>query len=250
MKSYSESFQTDEAVTHYEDTVYSADSYDSFIWKIQSKQLSAIFNNLNENHKGLEHLDYASGTGRIISFVENLTENSTGLDISDKMISVARKKVKQAKFYVADLSKNPEICNSPYDVITAFRFFLNAEPEVRTGVMTALASRLKGPKSRLVFDVHGNLTSLRHVTIKLRPKSGERINEMSYGEARQLVEDAGLEIESCYGFGVIPPGIHRSPLAPVARILDRIFTQLPFMTRVSYDMLFVCKKIDIEKNSK
>ena len=68
-----------------------------------------------------------------------------------------------------------------------------------------------------------------------------RINEMSYKEVRQLVEDSGLEIESWHGFGVIPEFLHRSRLGLLMRIIDRICTKIPFMKPVSYDLLFVCR---------
>lgn len=240
-KNYSESFQNHESAKFYEDVVYGSRSYDKFIWELQSTRLASIFDELNRSHSGLTHLDFACGTGRIISFVENFTKESTGIDISESMLSVAKKKITKAKLLVGDISDNQDICVTTYSVITTFRFFLNAEPPLRKRVMEFLSARLDGSEARLIFNIQGNKHSLRHLAIKWRTKKGERINEMSYIEVRQLVEESGLEIESWHGFGVVPPFLHRSLLGSLMRIVDRMFTKLPFMKLVSYDLLFVCR---------
>lgn len=240
-KNYSESFQNRESAKFYEEVVYGPGSYDQFIWELQSTRLASIFDELSRSHRGLTHLDFACGTGRIISFLENFTKESTGIDISESMLSIAKKKVTKAKLLVRDISNNQDIDAATYSVITTFRFFLNAEPPLRKTVMAFLSERLDGSEGRLIFDIQGNKHSLRHLAIKWRTKKGERGNEMSYNEVRQLVEDSGLEIESWHGFGVVPAFLHRSLLGSLMRIIDRMFTKLPFMKLVSYDLLFVCR---------
>lgn len=240
-KKYSESFLTHESAKYYENVVYGSRSYDKFVWELQSARLASIFDKLKETHNGLTHLDFACGTGRIISFVENYTKESTGIDISESMLSIAKDKVTKAKLLMGDISSNHEICATSYSVITTFRFFLNAEPPLRKRMMEFLSAHLNGSEARLIFNIQGNKHSLRHLAIKWRTNKGERINEMSYIEVRQLVEESGLEIESWHGFGVVPPFLHRSLLGSLMRIVDRIFAKLPFMKLVSYDLLFVCK---------
>jgi len=241
MKNYSNSFQTEEAARKYENFVYAKNSYDSFIWGIQSRKLISIFEKIGKKTNPIIHLDYACGTGRILSLAENLTKESTGIDVSENMISIARKKVKKAKMLVGDVSENDDILAPHYDVITLFRFILNTEPSIRNKIMNSLVSHLRAPHGRLIFDIQGNRHSLRHLTIKLRPKPGERINEMSYKDVRRLVEDCGLDIESWCGFGVLPPVLHRSWLGPLIRVLDNFFAILPLMKWVSYDLQFVCR---------
>ena len=238
---YSDSFQNSETAERYEDVVYGEKSHDHFIWAFQKKRVLSIFEDLNRTHDRTVHLDFACGTGRIISAVETMTTKSTGLDISENMLAIAKKKVKKAELVVGDILEDPHIVGFDYDSITAFRFFLNTEPELRKKIMVSLASRLSGYKSRLIFNIQGNSHSLRHLSIAYRSSKGERHNEMSYGEVCRLAEAAGLEIESWYGYGICPPLLHRTMLGPFARFVDRISAKLPFLKRISYDLLFVCK---------
>ncbi len=242
MKGYSGAFQSFDSTQKYAEVVYGRESYDSFIWTIQKKRLLAIFEGLNEIHEGgLVHFDFACGTGRIISAVETLTTKSTGIDISSIMLTIARKNVKCADLRQGDILEDPNVVGFNYDVITAFRFFLNAEPELRTSIMKVLSLRLRSSKSRLIFNIQGNSRSFRHLSIAYRAKRGECHNEMSYKDVCTLVEGAGLEIESWYGFGICPRLLFRTILRPLMRVIDRFAVRLPFLKSVSYDLLFVCK---------
>lgn len=241
MSQYSASFQSDAAAKRYEEVIYAKSGHDHFIWILQRKRVLTLFESLRTTHDGLTHLDFACGTGRVISAVQTMTATSTGLDSSKNMLSVAREKVENAELLEGDILENPNIVGFDYDVISAFRFFLNTEPELRKETIASLASRLRGDKSRLIFNIQGNSQSLRHLSIVYRSRRGERHNEMSYEEVRQLVEGAGLEIESWYGFGICPPLLHRTVFSPLIRFVERIAVKLPILKRVSYDLLFVCK---------
>jgi SAM-dependent methyltransferase len=196
---------------------------------------------LSTHVDGLVHLDFACGTGRVVSAVESMTAKSIGLDISPNMVSLARKKVRAADLRVGDILESPNIVGFHYDVITAFRFFLNAEPELRSKMMKCLSSRLRGPESRLIFNIHGNRHSMRHLGITYRAIRGEQNSEMTFAEAKSLAEAAGLEIESWFGFGVCPRILHRTILKSFVRFVDRIAAKIRFLRGVSCDLLFVCK---------
>ena len=195
-ESYSKSFQSEETVQKYEEIVYSDDSYDSFIWNIEAHKVVSIFRARARHSDEIVNLDYACGTGRIISLLEKFTKESSGIDVSEQMISVARGKVSKAKLVVGDISENEEILEPRYDIITLFRYVLNAEPVSRKIILSRLAARLDSESGRLIFNGQGNKHSLRHVTLQFCPNSNERINEMSYGETRELIESCGLEIIS------------------------------------------------------
>jgi SAM-dependent methyltransferase len=239
--SYADRFQADEAAKNYEDVIYRSESYDSFIWSIQRERLISIFGMLNTRVDGLVHLDFACGTGRVISAVESITAKSIGLDISPNMVSLAREKVRVANLRVGDILKSPNIVGFDYDVITAFRFFLNAEPELRSKIMKCLASRLRGPESRLIFNIHGNRQSMRHLGIIYSTIREEQESEMTFAQTKSLIEAAGLEIESWFGFGVCPRILHRTFLKSFVRFVDRIAAKIQFLRGVSCDLLFVCK---------
>lgn len=242
MKSeYSRAFQSDAAAQKYENIVYDENGYDAFIWNIQRGRVLKVIENFKKsNNREFEHLDFACGTGRILAEVETVIERTTGLDISPNMISVAQKKVKHAQLVVGDILHHSTLEGKQYDLITAFRFFLNAEPDLRKKIMESLGLHLRDSQSRLIFNIQGNKNSLRHFSIAKRIKKGERQSEMSVAEIRELVDRAGLKIIEWYGIGVCPPVLHRSFLAPVMRFVDRLCEPLPIMKRISYDLLFVC----------
>lgn len=242
MTSYSGSFQSEEAARTYETLVYAEDSYDSFIWSLQRPRLLAVARALRDRlGRPPSHLDFACGTGRVLAAVEEISERSTGLDVSREMLAVARQRCPRAELVVGDLRENPCLVAPRFDLITAFRFFLNAEPALRGEVMVALGARLRDDDSRLIFNIHGNRWSLRHLGILRRRLRGERHSEMALREVRALVEGAGLDIESWTGFGVLPRSAYGWVLAPLARRWDRQLAGRGWLRAVSSDLMFVCK---------
>lgn len=80
-----------------------------------------------------------------------MTSESVGLDLAEEMLAVAQQKVKKTKLLRGDILEDPDIMDF-YDVITAFRFFLNIEPELGKRIRDSLACRLRDPTSRLIFN--------------------------------------------------------------------------------------------------
>jgi SAM-dependent methyltransferase len=239
---YSEAFCTDEAVRRYEDLVYQPGAYSEFIWTLQRKKLLEIVKAARQHRASFRHLDFACGTGRILSALEGLTTASTGVDISPNMAAVAVQKATQSSIVVGDILQNPNLIEGSFDLITAFRFFLNAESDLRIRLMTALAKRLRDSNSLFIFNIHGNRTSLRHLAICYRAvRGGPRHPELTLREVCDLIRYAGLRIESWCGLGICPELMHRGKLRGVARLIDQLCLSMPFMKWVSYDLLFVCK---------
>ncbi len=237
---YSEAFATPEAASNYEQEQYCETSYDAFIWSLQRHRVLQVIAGLSAGRE-LVHLDFATGTGRILLAVEQLPLRSVGLDISPQMLRLAAAKVSKAKLIVGDILAEPDLVAEGFDVITVFRFFLNAEPELRESIMKALAVRLRDGCGRLIFNIHGNKHSLRHFALKYRGGSREWKNEMSVAEVRRLVEDAGLEIEAWWGDGLCPKFLHRCWLAPLARTIDRWAANSNLFRAFSVDLLFVAR---------
>lgn len=240
-KSFTSSFKSDDAVGTYLNNVYSPLSYDTFIWGIQKPRLRRIIESSFVNLDNLQHLDFACGTGRITEFLHSFVGYTTGVETSREMLNIARSKLDNVNFILGNLINNESLCKQKYDLITAFRFFLNAEPDLRREAMTALSKRLNEKNGRLIFNIHGNKYSLRHFAVILRNKNKGRVNEMSLYEVKQLVKEAGLEIENWYGFGIIPQFFYRTKLRPIISALDNFFSKLPFLKSISCDLLFVCK---------
>lgn len=234
----------------YEAKEYGAGSYSSFIWERQRPVLEKIIADFRRTHGGpVRLLDFACGTGRVISAIEPLVDAAEGIDISENMVAVARGKCRTAKLQVGDIFSQPELLRKPYDVITSFRFLLNVEPELRGRVLQKLRGVLREPDGLLVVNVHGNSCSLRHPAIVWRrwrersQKSGAMLNEMSPAETRQLLRASGFQVVRQFGFGMLPPTLYRTPFRNAAAAVDKIFAGDNRWSDCSIDLMFVCRPV-------
>ena len=136
-----------------------------------------------------------------------------------------------------------------FDVITAFRFLLNVEPEVRRCVLEKLREVHRAPDGLLIVNVHGNSRSLRHPAIVWRrrreraEKTGAMLNEMSPTETKQLLADCGFRIVRQFGFGMLPPTFYRTPLRSAAAAADGALAGENGWKNYSIDLLFVCRPV-------
>jgi SAM-dependent methyltransferase len=240
---YARMHQSEGIGDRYDELIYAAGGHDDFMWSLQRPYLERIVRAQRASLGHVKSLDFACGTGRIVSVVETLVDDATGVDISPFMIEPARRKVTRARLLVADIFEQPDAVDSDYDLITAFRFFLNTEHEMRQRVMSSLAGRLAGPDARLVFNVHGNSHSvMAPVALYKRLRGWGRTRMLSHGEVRRLVEDAGLRIEAWYGFGIWPPRMYRGPLRRFAEATDRLASGNRHLGRFGRDLVFVCRR--------
>lgn len=226
---------------HYDQVMYAADSYDSLIWSLERPLLRAVAASMVAPTGGLRLLDFACGTGRIISALEDLAGASLGVDISPDMLSAAREKTRHSVLRAGDILAHPDLAPGPYDLITAIRFFLNTEDEMRRRVMPVLTALLAGPDSRLVFNVHMNTVNLlpNHLYRSLHGWPAYR--SMTVWQARRLARDAGLEVLELHGFGLVPERLYRGPLARIARWVDRKSSGGSPVGWMCRDLVFVCR---------
>ena len=246
--SYSERFQDSSSVADYESKEYGAGSYASCLWEMQRPVVEKLLAEFRRSHsQPVRLLDFACGTGRVISQLENLVDAAEGIDISPNMVEVARGKCRTARLHVGDILAQPELLQKKYDVITAFRFLLNVEPEMRGRILRRLRETLAEPNGWLIVNVHGNSRSLRHPAIVWRrwreraQKSGAMLNEMSPGETRRLLRASGFEIVRQFGFGIVPPTLYRTPLRKLAAAADRSLAGENGWNDFAIDLLFVCR---------
>jgi SAM-dependent methyltransferase len=224
------------------DAAYSTPSYDTHVWDMQKPWLRGVFASLRAATPTLKYLDFACGSGRIIVAVEDLVSEAIGVDISSTMLATARVRLQQVSFREGDILTTPDLIDNDYDVITAFRFFLNTEPEMRRAIMTDLAGRLRDTRSRLIFNIHGNRYSYLGLRSLLTFDGGSRYRMMSYAETRRLAETSGLEIEACAGFGLVPRWFFgRRRLLGSMTVLDRWAAEHRWFRGISRDLVFVCR---------
>lgn len=166
--------------------------YRRLIWDLEKKILDRIVRERLERG-ALRHLDFACGTGRVLAHIAERAAVSVGVDLSPSMLEVARAQSERSEILEADLTRNDVLAGRRFDLITAFRFFPNAQPGLRAEAMGVLVRHL-APDGRLVFNNHRNSSSLKYRLSRLRRCGG--YDGMSDAEARELAAANGLLIES------------------------------------------------------
>ncbi len=144
-------------VKYYESIEYDKNSYYSLIWEIEKNYLYSELKRINKDW--ISYLDLACGTGRVISYLESLVEEATGVDTSEKMLEVAKSKVERAKLIKVNIIEEPLL--GTFDVITVFRLFLNLEKEVKVKILHEVKNNMNHD-SVLIFSIHGNKLSFRY----------------------------------------------------------------------------------------
>src|SRR5919204_5449185 len=86
---YADLHKADWVPVHYDQVIYDPAGYDTFIWSMQRSVLRNLVRRQAAGSKRLKYLDFACGTGRIISALEDLTTEAVGLDISPQMVNAA-----------------------------------------------------------------------------------------------------------------------------------------------------------------
>jgi len=235
--SYRISHQSTRITDRYRGIVYAQGSYDDIIWQEEKKVLDRELEGLNVER----YLDFACGTGRIIAYLENRVKNSLGIDISKEMLEVAREQVNHSELLETDLTRSDVLVGKTFDLITAFRFFRNAEPELRNDALRVLNLKLTGD-GVLIFNIHGNTWSYLLLMLVWYRLGGRNLNHMSYREVKQMLTSHGFYIVRMYGFGIVPKPLYQ--LLPVAFLLriERAFLKIPFAKYISYNLIFVCKR--------
>jgi SAM-dependent methyltransferase len=148
-------------------------------------------------------LDFACGTGRITRVAERYFERCVGVDVSQDMLEVAREYCTRSQLLLQDMTRTP--LDSKFDVITAFRFFLNAEPGLRAEALAAISEAL-AVGGCLLLNVHVNAASPLGRAYRLRNRIRRRVVAKSVGldEVRSAVSVAGLTISHVLWYGCYP----------------------------------------------
>jgi len=221
----------------YDAKLFSPGSFDAAIWEREQRLIDDIV----QKHVARRHsyLDFACGTGRVLAHVEPYFETAVGLDISDTMLAAARNRIKAATLVHGDATTDPAVLGGRrFDFITAFRFFLNAQPSLRDDAMAFLASTLRDRDSRLLFNAHGNRYSTRALLAAKAKVTGEQFSSMSVRECFDLAERHGLEVVEWYGVGSYDKALLRMLPLGAWRWAERT---VPLPKRFAVYLYFVCR---------
>jgi len=158
------------------------------------------------------------------------------------MLSVARSKCPTTEFVVADVTKSlPAL--EPYDLVTSFRFFGNAEDELRTEVLGAL-SRFARSGGYLIINNHRN-PSCGHVLLG-RMRGFKHDMDLTKGKITKMLSHAGFRLLKSYGIGwwLARSAWMRNEIlnAPYAQYLEK-FGLAVGLSAVSPDMVLIAKKM-------
>ena len=225
----------------YEEEIYRKGDYDDAIWQIEKlilkKEAEAFF----RRRPYFSYLDFGCGGGSVLEFLEEYASRAVGVDISPDMIAYAKKRVKKAELIVADLTKHDVLAGQRFDMITAFRIFLNAGPELSDEIINVLMPKL-GEDGVFIFNFHGNILSYRIFTKLWFMLWGRRLNTISYWSALGFARRYGLSVRRVYGVGIMPKVFYRLISRRLMFKLDYIFAEVPFMKYISYNLILVCER--------
>jgi predicted TPR repeat methyltransferase len=222
----------------YDAKLFSPGSFDAAVWEREQQLLDRIVHQHVLNHDS--YLDFACGTGRVLSHVEQNFRSSVGLDISDTMLAVACGRVRTATLVQGDATGDSTVLDERrFDFITAFRFFLNAQPSLRDDAMGFLASALKDGDSRLLFNVHGNRFSTRALVAAKAAITREQFASMSVGESMQLAARHGLEVIEWFGIGSYDKALLRLMPLSLWRWAERL---APLPKGFAVYLYFLCRR--------
>ena len=220
------------------DRAFQENPLKAVLWSLEKRFLKSILRRFFRGRR-IEHLDFACGTGRILAFLEARVSVSVGVDLSSGMLDRARSKVRGADLFEADLTRDDVLGDRRFDLITAFRFFPNAQPELRSEVMRLLVHHLR-PGGHIVFNNHKNDGSMRNRLLRVL---GRRIPRgMTHGEVDELVGNAGLRTDVVYHAGllVVPERLHLPRRPHIA--IERVVSAIGPLQRLCQDLVYVCSR--------
>lgn len=190
--------------------------YRAVIWEIEQSILLQLADRFPERAT-VSLMDFACGTGRVLQTLAPRAGKAVGVDISASMLEVARRLVPEAEIHCCDLTRSGELDGRHFSMITAFRFFPNAEPALRDEAMAKLA-QLLDQDGILIINNHRRHGSSKYRLRKTLGALGlakrKDLHSMSDTEVHELAARHGLQVASEHHAGVLPVLKERRPLLP------------------------------------
>lgn len=211
----------------------------AMLWTLEKNTLDRIMTDFFGSQRP-DHLDFACGTGRILTYLEAACRTSTGIDVSKRMLSVARRNSPTAELLCADITRDNVLSGRGFDLITAFRFFPNAEASLRREAVDILV-RLLRPNGILILNNHLNATAILRSALKITGRQSG--HKMWKSEVCELLEGGGLKITRTVGVGILPV-TDRQVFAPRAMThLEAALTRTRAFDRFAEDEIFIARHV-------
>ena len=224
----------------YDSTIQSS-AFDAYMDKWEERHLARVLSRLFPARIP-RYLDFACGTGRITRHVEARADESVGVDVSESMLAQARSKCQAARFVCADLTRSDAELG-PFDLVTAFRFFANAQDELRSAALAAVNRRLR-PGGYLIVNNHRNPSSFLGVANRLARRGDKP--DLTHFKLRKLLRRHGFEIDHqrAIGFWILRFKLTSADClgSAFASRLERAF-QYACFAPFAPDILLVARKV-------
>lgn len=231
------------------DALYAPGSALAFYWdEFERPYIEAQFARVRqERGGGRRYLDFACGTGRILSVGAPFFDETVGIDVSEAMTTVAREKTPGAHIIQADVLTQP-VDVGTFDVVTLFRFLLRAGV-LRDDVLHWLRGVIRDD-GILIVNNHRNAHSVRGVTYRIghtiHPDGFE--NELlTDRQVEAMLRRHGFDVVEEYGFGSVPS--FRGHLLLPRRLLlalERRLSGSGRLTRFAKNRIYVCRPVSPE----
>lgn len=188
-------------------------------------------------------LDFACGTGRITQVDEAIFDHCYGIDVSADMMKRAQARCPRTTFVEHDVTRGrPDV--PLVDVVTSFRFLLNAEPMLRSEVLVALHQLLR-PGGHLVFNVQWNAHSPSGLAYRVRNRlRGTTYQTAAACQASAWARAAGFEVLDVRGYGLLPWLGDRFDVTSAAALIraERLADRLPPLRRLGQHLLVLARR--------
>jgi predicted TPR repeat methyltransferase len=231
------------------DEKFKDNSYRALLWDIEKKILKKIISKFFAGRID-NYLDFACGTGRVLSFIEQYSDHSIGIDVSESMLSVARNNINKSKIILGDITKDSTILNNiEFDLISAFRFFPNAQTELCVETLMIFNKMLKN-EGYLVFNNHRNHHNL--IINRLKRFIKYLINKkhtiiFSESEIKDLLDKCGFKIVKKYHSGVFNV-IETKKVSKnsILTQIEKLCMNIPFSKYFSHNVIYVVEKCKLK----
>ena len=212
---YRDCHTSDTSVGAYQD-VYAAGYYAAQWRLLEQPLLRQLFTEQRERG-ATRMLDIACGQGRITLLGAEYFPSVLGMDYSPQMLARAKESQREnpvagdtdLQFQVGDV--RTFAADRRFDVITAFRFFLNAEDDLRVEGLRCVVRNLD-PSGVFITNVHvaasSPLACFYGVTNAARRLLKRRVshvrNSISLANFERMLAAEGLRIDRVYRYSLLP----------------------------------------------
>ncbi len=182
----------------------------ALMWQLERSVLAELL----ARTRARSVVDFACGTGRVTGLLaERLPDaDVTGVDVAESMLEIAREEVPGVRFVHVDGRDLARVVpDGTVDLMTAFRFFANADAELRDGAAEAIAAAVR-PGGYVLLNNHRNFWSPSYLARRVRPSApaeGARNNDVL---APFL--DRGFRVVARHSLGVLPQSDEQVYLLP------------------------------------